>query len=156
MWRFFSPALLYQMLVLGLKGLIRIWQSVEGEIPIASWTESNLIFISFASESAGFVVVCIAVSSRTSLLENWRIRGGTTCRWVGKLAAAAVLVRPKCLASTPTPDYTTTLGSITHSLKFFRANCTIALFWYAWGLDFWPIYIKQHKSNVWGTFEASL
>lgn len=67
-----------------------------------------MISVGFASESAGGIIVSIAVSPGTRLLENGGVIGGMARGWVGILSAAAVLVRSKCLASAPAANHAPT------------------------------------------------
>lgn len=92
-------------------------------------TENNVIFISFASESAGSIIKCIAISSWTSLLENCGIIRGLACCWVCKLSTAAVLIWSKCFTGTPTPNYIILVSFITTDyLKFFWTTYNICNF----------------------------
>lgn len=64
----------------------------ESKLLVAGRTEHNVIFISFASESAGAIIKCIAISSWTSLLENCGIERGLACCWISILSTATVLI----------------------------------------------------------------
>ena len=97
-------------------------------IPTTVGTKNNVIFRSFACESAGAIIICIAISSWTGPLEDSRIIGWLAGIWVGKFSTAAVLIRLECLTSTPTPDHTTLVSISTNYLKFSGATCTVAFF----------------------------
>lgn len=116
------------------RGRCKIWSSH----PIAVGTENNIILVPFASESAGAIVKCVAISSWTSLLENGWVIGRLTSIWICKFSTAAILVQLECLASTPTPDYPLVLIA-SYYLKFFRATYTIAFF---------LLYMRHHHIHL--------
>jgi len=99
---------------------VNMWKvDIYMYIPVAVGTKNNVIFKSFANESAGSIIKCIAISFWTSLLEKGGIIGWLACSWIGKFSTAAILIRSKCLTSTFTPNYTTLVSISSHHLKFF-------------------------------------
>lgn len=96
-------------------------------LPFGSGAKDDGILIGLACKSARAIIKSIAVGPRASSLEDAGVKGGAACRWICELPTAAVLIQPKCPASTLACNHSTFLPSFRHHLK---------LFWTTWYVSF--------------------
>ena len=95
-------------------------------LPLGIGAKDDGILISLSCKSACSVIKSIAVSLRPSSLEDAGI-GRLACSRIRKLPTAAVLVQPKCIASTLACNYYSFLSAAPHHMK---------LLWTTWYVSF--------------------